>query len=227
MKNFAFTSLVLALVLTAPVIAQPGKSAVSITVKPTKVVYSRSAVFSGQIAGTPNAGIKVQLRATPSLTGGDFKTVGAAVSSDAGGAYSIRFTPQRTMRYQVVAKTKPPATSRGVTVAVALKVRLRPSDTTPAVGQRVRFFGSVYPGHDGRTATLQRRTYHGWKSVATSQLVAAPPANGVTRSRYAMSARVLPDAASTSRIAAYRVLVRSGDHDHANGKSSVRELEMH
>jgi hypothetical protein len=96
---------------------------------------------------------------------------------------------------------------------------MRVSDRTPKRGQKVRFSGSVWPAHDGKTASLQRRTSSGWKTVATATTIAAAPVNGVTRSRYSIARKV-------RRSGRYRVVVDSGDTDHADGRSRKRKLTV-
>jgi hypothetical protein len=209
-KRILFMVSALVLAAAAPVAAQKGSNAVSITSKPAKVVFGKTTTISGQVTGSGNAGVKVDLEGAtvPSTT------------TDANGNYSFTVTPQQTTAFKVTAKTKPPVTSGEATVTVALKVGMRVSDRTPSRGEKVRFFGSVWPAHDGKTASLQRRTSSGWKTVATATTIAAAPVNGVTRSTYSIARRI-------RRTGTYRVVVDSGDTDHADGRSRKRRLRVH
>jgi hypothetical protein len=220
MKRMLFAATALALTVVAPVAAKPGDNAISIAATPAKVVFSKATVISGQLTGTGNAGVSVQLEGLPAPYTSGYKPVGAPVTTDPQGHYTISVSPQLSTRYRVTAKAKPTVTSGETTVAVALKVGMRASDKTPKKGQKVHFRGSVWPAHDGKTASLQRRTSAGWKTVSTATLVAATPVNGVTRSTYSFTRKIK----STAR---YRVFVASGDADHVDGRSRARRLRVH
>ena len=84
------------------------------------------------------------------------------------------------------AKTKPQRNSAEVLVSVRRRVTRRVSDSTPAVGQRVAFAGSVFPAKDGATIQLQRRTSTGFKTIATTTLKDA----GTDRSSYRRVVRI-------------------------------------
>ena len=72
-----------------------------------------------------------------------------------------------------------------------IKVVQRVSDRTPRAGQRVRFFGTAAPQHDGRNVTIQRQTPTGtWKTVARTRLQDA----GDERSKFGHRLRVRRDA---------------------------------
>ena len=220
MKRSIFIASALALAIAAPVAAAPSDNAVSIAAKPAKVVFGGKTVISGQLTGTGNAGVSVELEGQPAPYTTGFKTVGAPVTTDASGNYSFSVVPQTISKYRVKAKTKPPVTSGETVVNVALKVGMSVSDKTPAKGQNVRFRGSVWPAHDGKIASLQRRTSSGWKTVATTPLVAGTPVNGATRSTYSITRKVRANGR-------YRVFVDSGDADHLDGKSRARRLTVH
>ena len=220
MKRSLFIASALALAVAAPVAAAPSDNAISIAAKPTTVVFGAKTVISGQLTGTGNSGVSVELEGQPAPYTTGYKTVGSPVTTDASGNYSFTVVPQTITKYRVQAKTKPPVTSGETTVNVALKVGLSVSDKTPAKGQTVRFRGSVWPAHDGKIASLQRRTSSGWKTVATTPLVAATPLNGLTRSKYSIARKVRANGR-------YRVLVDSGDADHLDGKSRTRTLRVH
>ena len=220
MQRILILASLLAFAVVAPVAAQKGSNAVTIAAKPTQVVFGKPTVISGQVTGTGNAGVSVELEGVGAPYTGGYSNVGTPVMTDANGAYSFTVTPQLSTRYRAVAKASPTVRSAEVTVPVALKVGMRVSDRTPARGQRVRFRGSVWPAHDGKTASLQRRTSSGFKTVSTSTLVAATPVNGVTRSAYSFARKI-------RRTGRYRVVVASGDADHVDGRSRTRRVRVH
>jgi hypothetical protein len=219
-KRILLSAGALALAVAAPVAAAPSDNAISIAAKPAKVVFGKQAVISGQLTGTGTAGVSVQLQGTPAPYTTGYKPIGPPVTTDGSGYYSFTVAPQMTTKYRVRADTKPPTTSGETTVTVALKVGLSVSDKTPKKGQKVRFRGSVWPAHDGKTASLQRRTSSGWKTVATTTLLAGTPLNGVTRSTYSIRRAI-------KKTGRYRVFVASGDADHVDGKSRARKLRVH
>jgi plastocyanin len=96
-----------------------------------------------------------------------------------------------------------------------MNVSLRLSDYTPRRGQRIRFYGSVRPQHDGRLVHVQRRTRTGrYRTVARTRLRDA----GTSRSTYSVRLRLYRDGT-------FRALVR-GDGDHATGKSRRRRVNV-
>jgi hypothetical protein len=117
----------------------------------------------------------------------------------------------------VSAKTSPPVESAVVDVLVRVHVMLRLGDATPRVGQRVRFFGSAAPQHDGSVVRIQRRRATGsWKTVGLTLLRDA----GDERSRYSRRLRIRRDGT-------YRARVIAVDGDHLSGTSRRRSAEVH
>jgi hypothetical protein len=216
-KRIILATAALAFALVGPVVAAPGNNTVTVAAKPAHVVFGKSTVISGQVTGTNNAGVQVTLQGA---TTGGFKPVGNPVATDASGNYSFTVSPQVNTKYHVDAKTKPKAQSPDVTVTVSPKVGMSVSDKTPRKGQKVRFSGSVTPAHDGKVASVQRRTSSGWKTVKTTTLVASTPVNGIARSKYAVRVKV-------RRTGTYRVLVTVADTDHVDGHSRKRKLRAH
>jgi hypothetical protein len=215
------SAVLVVLALATPVLAaKPGANTVTIAANPTQLVFGKSTVISGSVTGPGNAGVSVSLEATTAPYTGAFKAVGTPVTTDANGAYSFTVAPQASTRYHVSAKAGPTVDSPDVTMLVALKVGMAVSDKTPKAGQRVRFSGSVTPAHDGKSAQLQKHLSSGWKTIKTTTLVASTPVNGVARSRYAVKAKV-------SHTGTYRVVVASGDADHADGTSRALKLKVH
>jgi plastocyanin len=94
-------------------------------------------------------------------------------------------------------------------------VTLRVSDTTPARGARVRFFGTVRPARDGRLLQLQRRARGGsYLTVARIRLADA----GSARSKFSKRLRVMGDAVFRARLPA--------DRAHKVGVSRAKRLNV-
>jgi hypothetical protein len=103
--------------------------------------------------------------------------------------------------------TAPPTT--------AMSVTLRVDDPRPRRGQRVRFFGSVRPPHDGRIVKIQRRGGGGrYRTVARTRLRDA----GDARSSYSRRLRVWRDGVYRARVPA--------DGDHLTGTSRRRRVDV-
>ncbi len=135
----------------------------SIAARPNPLVWGGATTISGQLTGArQTAGVSVTLRQNPFPYTGGFKAL-ATATTDAQGRYTFTRKPKLNTRYEVQARPRPGpnVTSSALQVRVRAKVTLRLSDSTPARGQRVRFSGSVYPAHDGRLVSLQRRTSTG------------------------------------------------------------------
>jgi plastocyanin len=99
--------------------------------------------------------------------------------------------------------------------ATAMRVTLRVDDARPKRGQRVRFFGSVQPPHDGRVVRLQRRGSGGrYRTVARARLRDA----GDTRSTYSRRLRIFRDGIYRARVPA--------DGDHLTGTSRRRRVDV-
>ena len=174
------------------------------------VTFGRSTVVTGKLtAANPNTGVGVDLQADPfPFEDNGFSNVASGVT-DANGDYRIVHKPTVHTRYRAVAKTSPPTTSALTTVLVRLQVKFSVSDSTPNSGSRVRFSGTVCPEHDGKVASIQRRTSTGsYRTVARVTLTDT----GGPCSAYARRLRIRSDGT-------YRVRVPSGDADHSTGIS--------
>jgi hypothetical protein len=199
----------------------PVQNAVTIGASPATVTFGRATTISGKVSGPSNSGVQVTLEENPFPFTGGFKATKLTATSTNSGAYTLSVVPRVNTRYRVTAKTQPSVTSAEKLVNVRVKVSLRLSDSTPRVGQSVRFSGTVVPAHNGKTARIQRRTSTGgWRTIATTTLVATTPANGVTRSKYAKRIRI-------RRNGTFRVRVSPGDGDHATGYSARRSVRVH
>jgi hypothetical protein len=195
---------------------KPRANKVTLAAAPNPITFGKATTLSGKVTGPDHAGVAVTLRADPFPVGAD--TVAASTTTDANGDF--RFTgvmPDRNTRYGVRAKTSPPVESAVVDVLVRVRVSLRLSDSTPRVGQRVRFFGSAAPEHDGSVVRIQRRRATGsWKTVGLTLLRDA----GEARSRYSRRLRIRRDGT-------YRARVIVVDGDHRSGTSRRRMVDVH
>ena len=194
--------------------------ALSLTAKPTVITYGRTATLSGRLTGSNhgNRPVGLQRNPWPFRAFVDARKVTRTASN---GSYSFTVNPARHTRYRTV--TPQPATiydtllkSPEVLILVRLRVGIRLSDATPFRGQRVRFFGSVGPKHNGRRVFVQRRRSDGrWRTVARTL---TRNARG-NQSRYSKRVRIF-------RSGVYRVRVR-GHADHRTGTSRTRTIIVH
>ena len=178
-----------------------GAGQLSIAVSPGVVVFGRASTVSGQLTGTPSAvGTALTIDQSPY----PFRSFNplAGGSAGGGGAYSFTVTPGSNTRYRVTAQTSPPTTSAEVDVLVKKRV------TIGARGSSVS--GLVSPAHDGDPVALQRRTSHGYRTVAAGRLADA----GTAASRYRFTVH---------RAGVYRTRVPA-DADHLTGTSSSRRV---
>ena len=201
--------------------AAPGQGgSVTIKANPRTVKFGKATTISGTVTGKGAAGADVELQQSAFPFTSPFAEAASGAAYQAGSYAFLGVRPGVNTRYQVRAKTSPPATSPVITVRVRPVVTLRLGDRTPARGQRVRFSGRVVPGHDGRVVRIQRRTRKGWRTISTPVLKPMAPAAGVTRSRYARRLTV-------RRSATYRTVFLPGDGDHVRGKSARRRARVH
>ena len=188
----------------------------SIADRPNPLVWGGATTISGQLTGARQiAGVDVSLRQNPYPYTGGFKAI-ATVKTDAQGRYAFTRKPRLNTRYEVQARARPNVTSSALQVRVRAKVTLRLSDSTPARGQRVRFAGSVYPAHDGRIVSLQRRTSTG-RFVTIARTPLRHVVSGV-RSSFARSLTIRAGGV-------YRAYV-GGHADHSAG-FALRSVVVH
>lgn len=206
-----------ALAAKPPKPPKPSGTAVTIAAKSSMLVFSGATTLSGRLSGNGAAGVAIRLEADDSRPYGDsYKPAGNAATTSNNGSYSIAVKPLVNTQYRVVAQASPPVTSPAKLVSVRMLVGLRLSDTTPARGSLVRFSGSVFPAHDGRSVSIQRRlSTGGFVTVARTALRDA----GDAKSTYTRRVRV-------SRNSVYRVKV-TADADHASGFSRMRSIAIH
>ena len=191
-------------------------AAVSIAAKPTVIVFGGATVLSGRVNGA-QAGVVIRLEQDNTRPYGDgYTATGATATTANNGAYALTVKPLLNTQYRVVAQASPPVTSAATLVRVRTLVGLSVSDATPRSGSLVRFSGTVLPAHDGRTVSIQRRSATGrFITVSRTTLRDA----GDMRSTYSRRVRV-------SRDGVYRVKV-TGDTDHINGFSRLRNVRVH
>jgi hypothetical protein len=215
-------ALALLVVCAGPAVAakppKGGKPNPNLTIKASAaaVTFGRTVTLSGTTKGIA-AGTTIEAQQNPYPYAG-FKPTGKTAVVDPAGNWSIAgVAPGSHTQYKVVAKTSPPSESAAAFVRVRLRVSFRVSDSTPAKGQRVRFFGTVAPAHDGKPVLIQRRAADGsYRTVARTTTLD----NGNDTSKYSRRVRI-------SRTGTYRVVVQSVDQDHDNGTSRRRTLRAH
>lgn len=212
------TTAIAAAAVAVPVFAQadhkpghdkpPGGGAdLTLAAQPNPTVFRGTTVLSGSLKGPDNAGKTVVLRADEFPFGDQARDV-ATTTTDAKGDYTFTQRPARNTSYRAVAGA---AVSAGALVKVRIRMGLRVSDATPAVGQLVRFRGRACPAHDGLGVRIQRKTATGgYRTVRRTTL-----RGGTGCSAYTRLLRVYRDGT-------YRVT--SDDPDHARGFSRSRFL---
>lgn len=190
-------------------------SQLSIAANPKQVTAGRGVVITGKLKGSASAGQGIALQANPFPYAGF--VVSANSSTDAAGNYRFTATPRLNTRYRVQATTVTPVQTSGeITVPVAPRISLSISDRTPKSGQLVRFYGYVWPAHDGRTAQIQRRTSTGsWRTVGRVSL----RDDGTLRSKYTRRLRIRSNGTLRVQLLA--------DADHTTGFSTTRLIRVH
>jgi hypothetical protein len=195
----------------------PGGNAVTIAANPASIAFGKATALTGQVVGPNNAGVKLTLQSRPVSPAGAQFAVAATGTTDAAGNYSFGVVPLVNTDYQVVAKTKPDATSPVQRVKVRWALTLKLSDATPKRGARVRFSGRVRPADNGASALIQRRTKTGkFRTVATALL---KPSKTAGESVYSKRLRI-------KRSGVYRVRV-PGNGEHATATTKKRRIRVH
>src|SRR5436190_12740640 len=148
-----------------------GSPALTITASPAIITFGGTATVSGRLTGSNHGNRPVGLQRNP-WPFRAFVDARRVTRTTSNGSYSFKVQPARHTRFRAV--TPQPATiydalirSPEVLILVRLRVGIRLGDSTPQRGQRVRFFGSVAPKHNGRKVFIQRRRRDGrWRTVA-------------------------------------------------------------
>lgn len=221
--KFILPGLALALALAPAAVAkqpaqpQPGATAITMDATSGIIVFSGATTLSGRLSGAKADGVTVRLEQDDSRPYGDsYKPSGSSAVTASNGKYEFAVKPLLNTQYRVVAQASPPVRSAAKLVRVRMLVGLELSDLTPARGSLVRFSGSVFPAHDGRTAYIQKRSSSGrFITVVRTTLRDA----GDAKSTYSRRVRVFRDGV-------YRVKI-AGDSDHVNGFSRLRAIAVH
>jgi hypothetical protein len=192
----------------------PGNAGpLSLTAKPATVLYGGATVLSGRLTGSNSSGRSVALREDRFPFGDGFKPVANVTNAttNAQGRYSFTVKPGVNTIYRTSVGSQD---SPNTLVNVRIRMSLRVSDSTPSVGQRVRFRGRACPAHNGLTVAIQRRSSSGrYRTVRRTTLKAAP-----TCSSYSRTFRIYRDG---------RYRATADDRDHARGYSRSRFLDAH
>ena len=218
-RTLAFAGAVSALLVPTAVVlaAKPVKNtpgAVTIGALPSIITWGTTGGIGGRVTGpgqTAGSAVTLQTQTPPStrFLAGPTGAVGA------NGAYNFGVSPQVNTRYRVMTGASPRVQSAEVLMYVRMRASLAVSDTTPARGQRVRFYGSVSPPHAGVVVHIQRRNPDGtFRNVAKTYLVA----RNASSSRYSGVIRIY-------RNGSYRVLVPS-QADNVKAVSVLRQLRI-
>jgi hypothetical protein len=195
-----------------------GVPALTIGAKPAPIVFSGTTTLSGRLSGTSSdGGTVIRLEQDDSRPYGDsYKPAGAVATTANNGNYTFALKPLLNTQYRVVAQASPPVTSPAKLVLVRTLVGFKLADQTPRRGALVTFSGSVFPAHDGRPVSIQKRSPSGsFITVSRTTLRDA----GTAKSTYSRRLRIFRDGV-------YRVKV-AGDADHINGFSSQRTVTVH
>lgn len=211
-RSAALATAVLATVCAIPgtVEAQKPADTLSLIATPNPVLSGRDLSLSGRLTGEKIADQKVTLRSDPFPFDG-FGNAGNA-TTNASGDFLLVQKPNVNTRYQA---RKGQAESAIVTVLVRPSVSLRLSDSTPSVGQRVRFSGRVCPEHDGTSVAIQRRSGGRFRTVRRAVL------RDVAGSGCSSYRRVL----RVARDGRFRTVI-AGHPDHARGVSAARRANV-
>jgi hypothetical protein len=193
--------------------SRPDVSRITISAEPDLIGVGSQSGIGGQLVGGRTAGRPLALEADE-VPFGVYETV-ATTTSGSTGQYEFRIRPERNTRYRVSLRSSGAVRSAEQIVYVRQRVTMRVDDPLPSRGQRVRFFGSVLPAHDGLLAHIQRRTPSGaYRNVARLPLLDA----GAARSRFEAAIPV-------TRSGVYRILVPSSD-ENTKGVSAPRVLRI-
>lgn len=209
---------ILALGLAMPLaaaIGAPTDGKLTIGAEDSPVTYGSSTTIRGKLLADPvKSNVPVLLQHQPAPYTGEFETIDTTTTNGKG-AYSFGDVgPDQHTRYRVRSAV-PQAVSREVPVEVRINVVLRLSDRTPRAGERVRFYGTAAPEHDGRVVYIQRRNKGGkWR---TSKRVALHDA-GDELSRFATRIRVRRDGTYRAKV--------FHDADHADGASRPKRATV-
>jgi hypothetical protein len=193
-----------------PTYPNPSTPSLSIAAKPTTIVFGGGTVISGRLQAQTRGNIPVVLRADEYPFTGDKPVASVRTSSNGSYAFTRRPTRNTLFRTNVFGLR-----SAVVRVNVRIRMSLRVSDSTPRVGQRVRFRGRACPTHNGLLVRIQRRTRTGaYRTVRRTRLRASTGGCSAFRRTF----RIYRDG---------RYRATSDDADHARGYSNTRLIDVH
>lgn len=205
-----------AFVPTAAATHQPnhqpgGPGNLTIDATPDTVRFGRAVTLSGKLTGGNNATRPVTIEHDP-FPVDTFTQLGTTTTNATGDWSFAHDSPAVNTRYRARSSGNE---SQIVTVGVRPAIRLRVSDRTPDVGERVRFFGRLCPEHDGVRIALQRRFGDTWRTLRRPML---KDIAGSACSSYSKRLRVRRDGAYRTRFL--------GDAHHVAGNSRVRRVNV-
>lgn len=213
LTKVAPAALTVALLAPAAQAAPPTPHQLTIAASSPRIVFGETVTLSGKLTGADAAGETVTLQEDP-FPFGEFRNAATTLTA-ADGAYRFDRTPPANVKYRANAKSKSPATSPEVVVAVAPKITFGVSDRTPDAGDKVRFAGTVAPAHDGQKVSIQRRTSSGrYRTIARATLTDA----GDAVSNWKRTLTI-------NSTGTFRVVLPLHD-DHATGKSRRIRLSV-
>jgi hypothetical protein len=206
------TAAVALLAVPAVQAAKPEAKNVTIAPNTATIKFGGTATLTGKLGGSNNSSRTVTLQEDPAPFEGNFSNAGST-TTNASGDWTFAVKPTENTRYRARSGN---AESKTIDINVRPAITLTLSDRTPAVGQRVRFFGQLCPEHDGTAVALQRRVGTQWRTLKSTTLKDIP---GGTCSSYSTRRRVRKDSA-------FRIHF-NGDADHVAGNSRVRRANAH
>jgi hypothetical protein len=211
MKRTLITTAALALLAVPAVNAQkPEPKNITIGPNTGTIKFGGAVTLSGKLTGNNNSGRAVTVEEDP-FPFSTFSNAGTT-TTNASGDWTFAHKPTVNTRYRARSGN---AESKTVDVLVRPAITLKLSDSTPAVGQLVRFSGQLCPEHDGTAIALQRRFGKTWRTVRSPVL---KDIAGATCSSYSKRLRVRRDGAYRAHF--------NGDADHAAGNSRVRRANV-
>jgi hypothetical protein len=186
----------------------------SIEASPSLITWGTQAGIGGRMTGNRQVSGRSVILEADAYPFRGFAAV-ATATTNARGEFNTLVRPAANTRYRATAASGSTARSNEVLIFVRMKASLRVSDAFPERGERVQFFGSVTPAHDGLQVRIQKRNPDGsYRNVARAPLTAG---SGVS-SRFEGRIPIY-------RNGWYRVLVPSQD-DHTKAVSPPRLVRV-
>lgn len=154
---------------------------VTLTATPNPQPLGGTTTLSGTLSGTNNANRRIALQGNPFPYTQGFQQVGNELVTDANGNFSFGLQAVAVnSQYRVVLPEKPGVLSPIVTVSVLPRVSTHVTRRHVHDGQKVTFWGRLYPAIDGTPMAIQRRKRGVWVTIAGM----AARHKSSTRSRY-------------------------------------------